>query len=507
MVIFMQTTQSKQAAEARHGKTLKTPIATLPMRLPLAFYYLCHIGTVLLIVGLLALPVMQWITRAALSLPGMVCLVAELILMIGLRPTRWKTSNPFAPERLHGIRLAAQQVPDLSTLVDQLARDAGWTMPLKIYLSQDMQLQLIARNKQGKQSEQAYLMLGLGLFGVLSEAELSALILQQMASFLVGEKPTKATRLHFLRQRARQLLYKSENRLFIVDLAVTIYARWLLRLTKPAQAKQTLLADRFAADRLGQQPLCKALEKIELMRPLWQAYWQFELQPAIQRDTYLPIFEGFRLFCKASPKRTEIQTFLQAFPAQAEQHALAHFDYTPPFSIRLQALRGKSESGLPALGQCSSLLGGEATAEIIWYSQFETGLSNTCDWGQYARAVLPARIRAQFAQHWMNPSKLALTELINLTYQIDDLWEKIRPTGLDLRSPQAQHRACLTLLEDWIVACLLQRGFQIHLHPGLLLRLQRQETIVTPNELLALALTGSLKSSHLKQYDTQSSIQ
>lgn len=459
-----------------------------------------------MVVGLLAFPVWQWVTRTALSLTGLICLLLGLILAYGLRPSRWASSNPFAPDRLRGIRLAPQQVPALSALADRLARESGCSIPLKIYLSQDMQLQLVAKGTRRNQIQHAYLILGLGLFSILSETELSALILQQIGNLQATAKPSTATRMHLLRQRARQLLYVSENRLLIVDLGVTIFARLFLHLTKHAYATQTLLADRFAADRVGQQALCKALEKIELMRPMWQAYWQFELHPAIQREAYLPIFEGFRLFCKASPKRPEIQAFLQAFPMHAKQQAVAHFDHTPPLGTRLQTLRGKSENGFPALDQCLSLLGGEATAEVIWYSQFETGLSNTCDWTQYARAVLPAKLRVQFAQHWMNPTKLALTELINLTYQIDDLWEKIRPAGFDLLSPLAKRQASFKLMEDWIMACLLQRGFQIRLYPGQSLRMQyqgeNQEKIVTPSELLESALAGTLKSSHLKQYDT-----
>jgi len=473
---------------------------TTRIRLLILSWRLFQLAVLLTLLLLIALPITQLITRSALTLAGVISLLAGLTLAYGLSPARWKTSNKFAPDSVHGIRLAPQQVPSLSALIERIAHESGLQIPLKIYLCQGTQISVIPQTNWRAQTTNAYLLIGFGLFGILSEAELSAIIMQQIST-LYRPQAAGSAHLHRLRRRARHVVNVCENSLFIVDIGLLIAAHLFLRLTAHTQTMLSLAADHLAAHRFGRTALCNALEKIDLMRPMWQAYWHYELDAAIQRDTYLPIFEGFRLFCKASPKRAEIQTFLQAYPHEVKQQARSNFDCTPPLAERLHALRGKSDTSFPALADCLHLLGGEATVEVIWYSQFETGLSNTSDWVHYAKAIFPARIRAQFAQHWMNPSKLAFTELINLAYQIDDLWDKIRPTKIDLLSPQAKRQASLKLLEDWIIACLLQRGFHIQLQPGQSLNMQNHETIVTPGELLEAALAGTLKSSYVKQFD------
>jgi hypothetical protein len=500
MVKPMQKETVSSASHNHHNMPSANASLTARVGLLRSIWIVFQLTMFLMLLLLLALPVTQLITRSALNLTGVISLLAGLTLAYGLRPARWKTSNKFAPDSVHGIRLANQQVPSLSALVERIARESGLRIPVKIYLCQGTQINMVTKTNWRAQTTNAYILIGLGLFGILSEAELSAIITQQIST-LYQPQTTGSAHLHSLRRRARHVVNVCENSLFIVDIGLLIFAHLFLRLTAHTQAMLSLTADNMAAHRYGRTTLCNALEKIDLMRPMWQAYWQYELDAAIQRDTYLPIFEGFRRFCKASPKRAEIQTFLQAFPNEAKQQARSNFDCTPPLGERLQALRGKNEASFPALADCLYLLGGEATAEVIWYSQFETGLSNTSDWSHYARAIFPARIRAQFAQHWMNPSKFAFTELINLAYQIDDLWEKNRPANIDLLSPQAKRQASLKLLEDWIIACLLQRGFQIHLHPGQSLRMQNHEKIVTPGELLDAALAGTLKSSYVKQFD------
>jgi len=473
---------------------------SLRIRSVIAIWWLFQLSVYSLLLILLAIPIVQLSTRSALSLGGVISLFAGITLAYGLRPSRWKTSNKFSPDRVHGLRLAHQQVPALAALLERVTLESGFRVPLKMYLVQDSQLHIMTKTNWRSQVKQAYVLIGLGLFGILNEAELAALLTQKIAE-LHQATVSGSTQLHILRRRARRLIHITENSLFIVDAALAQFARLFLRLSAKLQTNLIFSADQIAADRSGRQIFCNALEKIELMQPMWQAYWQHDLHTAIQHDTYLPIFDGFRRFCKTSPKRAEIQAFLEAFQTEARHQAVATFNTTPPLSARLKALRGKSEPGFPPLADCLLLLGGEATAEVIWYSQYETGLTNTSNWEQYARSLYPAKIRAQFSQHWMNPAKLAFTELINLAYQIDDLWDKNRPANIDLLSPSAKRLASQKILEEWIIACLLQRGFHVHLQPGQSLTMQNHEKTVTPSALLEAALAGTLKSSYLKQFD------
>jgi hypothetical protein len=88
----------------------------------------------------------------------------------------------------------------------------------------------------------------------------------------------------------------------------------------------------------------------------------------------------------------------------------------------------------------------------------------------------------------------------------DDLWHKIRPNEVSYLSPQGKRNYVLAALEEWTMACLIQRGFNAKVSPGLAVCMGRGEQVVQPAELIIAAVSGTLKSASLKQFDRPAEI-
>jgi hypothetical protein len=101
----------------------------------------------------------------------------------------------------------------------------------------------------------------------------------------------------------------------------------------------------------------------------------------------------------------------------------------------------------------------------------------------------------------MNPEKLAFSELVGMVRESDDLWDKLRPNEVSYLSPQGKRNYVLATLEEWAMACLIHRGFNAKVSPGQAVRMERGEQVVQPADLISAAVSGTLKSASLKQFD------
>lgn len=446
-----------------------------------------------LILALLALPFFQLQAKAALELSGFAGIFGALVLGYTLRPHGWSSARITEP---HGPLLKPAQAAPLHALLQKLAHDMGLVAPIRVRLINGTEVCIQARrNWRGKLCG-LQIGIGLVLFGSLSEAELTALIVHEFAH-LSPKQASSGARIYRIRQKLVNALTELEHSLFLPDRVFYSFALLFLRVSAPLARAQEFAADALAARRVGVIASRAALEKIHLIGPMWLSYLDHELLPAVQRGARLPIFEGFRSFCQPTAKRAAVQAAIR----RAANCPNAQFDCHPTLAERINALTPGGKPAYPPLAQCLHLLGGADAAEHSWYSQFDQGSLRASSWAAFGVHILQPQLLQRFAGHWMDPAKMPLTQLPQLAYQAEDLWEKVRPAGVSFLSAQGQRNYVLELLEEWICACLITRGFSPTVAPGQALSMQRDTLLVQPAELLGAAIGGTLKSAHLKQFD------
>jgi len=433
--------------------------ATLTFALWLGFWVL-SIG---LVCGLIWIPFAQLHYRSSLQLTGMIAGLAAISLAYSLRPRKlfWRKMQQSEP-------LTREQAPIMYTVVEKIAQRLNVEAEVHIHLISTATAYISCkRNWKGKIIS-IDVGLGLPLFGTLTDIELCSVIAHEFGHFIGGDLALGPW-VYRTRMSIAHTVAELDNSLFFLDHLFGYYGKFFLRLSSSVSRAQELAADDLAAKTFGIPSTRQALEKIHLIDPMWSAYIDHELGPAISRGARMPIFEGFRRFCKPSVKRAGVQLSIK----RAETHYPSETDSHPSLEERVAALVPGAKPAFPPLAHCWELLGGERAAEDAWYALFEPGQLAEFNWDEFGDKVLEPQIRDRFHESWMDPSHFALENLVQLADRPEDIWDKLKPEGISLLSPQAKRNYVLEILEEWIVACLCYHGYKIFAHPGQALVLLR----------------------------------
>lgn len=448
---------------------------------------------VVLMLGLLKLPFTQLHNRSILAFSGFTAMLAALILAYALRPRGW--AKAYAMPR-NSVAVTRELSPTLYTMLEQLGHNLGIAATITISLIGDNCANVLAIRQRNDKIKELRVEIGLPLFGTLSEAELGSVIAHEYAQFFAGNVPLRPW-VYRTRRRLLKALTELDGSLFIPDLVFRLFARMLLQLSQSISREHEFAADALAAQTFGVIAARAAIEKIHLLSPMWSTYLDHELNPAIQRGARLPIFDGFRRFCKPGVKRAMVQAAIH----YAANRSRAEFDSSPSLAERVATMIPGAKPAYPPLTDCLHLLGDEIAAENLWYAQFSQKKLRISSWDNFGVQILQPQIELAYADGWMNPEKLAFSELVSMVRDSDDLWDKIRPDEVSYLSPQAKRNYVLTALEEWATACLIQRGFNLKVSPGQAVSMERAEQVVQPADLIIAAVSGTLKSASLKQYD------
>lgn len=472
-------------------KSMNRDRQTQHIGLVVASYVGFWLLAIVLIGGLLWVPFVQLYYRSNLQMSGILTAVVGLSLANSLRPRR-RLNN-----RLHGTVLSRQSASLLYKLVEHNAHKFGLDVPVTIYLLSDANAAIACqRNYLGK-PVRLEVCIGLPLFATLSEAELGAIIVHELGHFIGGNSALTQW-LYRVRFRIAQIVNDLDNSLFFGDWIFTCYGRWFLAFSSPTARAQEFAADALAAKRFGPAAVRAALEKTHLIRAMWSTYLDYELFPAIRRGARLPIFDGFRRFCKPGVKRAAVQQAI----TRLEVQVATELDVHPTLAERVAAIVPNAKPGYPPLSQCTHLLGGEVETEDAWYEAFDPDSLIVSDWDDYGKQIVQGQIQYRFVDSWLDPTQAKFTNLVQMATRPDDLWDKLKPEGVSFLSPQGKRNHILEVIEEWIAACLIQRGYTVKVRPGQALVLQRGEQDVLPSLLLQAALSGSLRSAHLAQYES-----
>ena len=451
------------------------------------------VGVVLLMLALLWLPVTQLHDRSILAFSGFCATLAALLLAYALRPRGWSTNNSLLKT---SVPISRESFQSLYKILDHLEKNLGISTPATISITDKNCVAIEAASQWNGQLKSLQVGIGLPLFGTLSEEELSSVIAHEFAQFFSGCVPLSPF-VYRTCLRLRNALTDLDNSFYILDMIFRGFARLFLHLSHKVSREQVFSADALAAQTFGVIAARAAIEKNHLNGPMWSVYIDHELHPSIKRGARLPIFDGFKRFCKPTAKRAVVQNAIY----YEANRSIAEFDSQPSLAERVANMIPGAKPAYPPLADCLHLLGGEIAAENVWYAQFNQQKLRMCSWDNYGVQILQPTIQQTFADDWMNPEKLAFTELVSLVRGSDDLWDKIKPNEVTHLSPQGKRNYALATLEEWAMACLIHRGFIAKVSPGQAVRMERGEQVVKAADLIAAALAGSLKSASLKQYD------
>lgn len=470
-----------------------TPDINGRTRLLLALWSTFWAVALCILMLLLALPLAQLHGRSTLALSGFLSLLAGLIFAYTLRPRGWSTA-PHAART--ALPLSRSDAAPLYKMLDHLGHNLGIVAPIKIYLTETSNAYIHATRDWRGKIKSLQVGIGLALPGTLSEAELGAVIAHEFGHFFAGKVPLGPW-VYRTRLMLTNAITEIDNSAFVIDFLFRRFACWFLCLSDSVAREQEFAADALAAQGFGVIAARASIEKIHLITPMWSAYLDYELTAAIDRGARLPIYDGFRRFCKPTTKRAVVQTAIH----YAANRPPAEFDSHPSLAERVSALTPGARPAYPPLADSLHLLGGEIATENLWYAQFNQQKLQSTSWDNFGSHIVQAQIEKTYASGWMNPATLAFTNLPAMVREADELWDKIRPDEVTYLSPQGKRNYVLATLEDWVTACLIYRGFNAKVSPGQALSMERGEQVVQPADLIIAAVSGTLKSASLKQFD------
>jgi len=451
-------------------------------------FWLLSLGLVFVLVWI---PFTQ-IKYGNFDVSGLLSAIAAITLAYALRPrqlfNRRKEELP--------TWLSRTIAPDLYRLVERIGTKSGLKVPVHIHLIGPATAYISAQRNWFGRIKSLRVGLGLPLFYLLSETELSTVIAHEFGHFARGDV-TLGSWVYRTRTSIGSAVAELDESMFFLDAIFRIYGNWFLKLSGAVSREQEFSADTQAAHLFGASAARSALEKIYHMDSMWSAYLNHELGPAINRGARLPIFEGFRRFSLPGARRADVQKSIN----QARQPKASIYDTHPSLEERVANLVKHAKPEFPKLEHCFQLLGGEANTENEWYVNYDKSKLTVVTWDQYGNNIIKPQVEQRFKGSWMDPQQLPLSELIPLAGNVDQLWDKLKPAGVSLLSPEGKRKYVWAILEDWIIASLCFRGFQPIAQPGRTLALQRGKQIAYANELLACAKTATLRLEVLQSFE------
>jgi hypothetical protein len=444
-----------------------------------------------LVVGLLAIPFAQMRFHDDVELSGFVAACAGITLAYSLRPRRAeKASADVVPTPLQ-----RDEAPQLFAFIDGVAGKLGVKAPFEIHLVTTATAFIRAERSWTGRVRTLSIGMGMPLFAWLSEAELGAVIAHEFGHF-VGGDTLLTPWVYRTRTSIGAAVHALDDSVFFLDAPFRRYGHWFLRLSSAVSRTQEYSADALSAQHFGATAACAALEKIHLLEPMWFAYFHHDLVPALNCGARMPVFEGYRRFCAASPRRREVQEAIAA----AEDRTASPYDTHPSLDERLAALGADASRRLPKPADCVGLLGGEDRIETMWYQRIGGSDWPMLDWDAFGDAMLRTRMQERFAGTGMAPENLPLTRLPEVAQSLDEWWTRLKPDGPSFLSPAGQRKYVLNILREWVIASLCHAGFALKVRPGASLVLERDGVAVEPEELLAAACEGRLYASDIARY-------
>jgi Zn-dependent protease with chaperone function len=414
---------------------------------------------------------------------GWLALVAGAGVLWSVRPRHWfaKRSEGWAP-------LSREEAPRLHAFVDQVASRCGVARPEEIGL-EDGATASIGELRRGLRRRRR-VNIGLPLFAFLGTDELASVLAHEFGHHQGGDLKLGPW-VYRTRASLAQAVDSLEGSAFFLDVPFKAYGRMFIEVSGSVSRGQELAADARAASAFGRHAAWSALEKIHRLAPRWTIYLHAVAIPVIQHGCRIPVLEGFRTFLRQPRLRRDLERQAKDRESRAPRPSDTH----PPVEERLNAIDRNGNALAASRGEpagCLDLLGGEAAAEALFYARATEGKLTDADWASVAREVLvPAEVK-RFDHGPLALDKVTPGALPALLADWPPLARALSGGSPSFLSPAAERLRVRRLLEEWLSAALMVRGFEPLLVPGAALTLRRGEETVEPESILQELEEGRL---------------
>ncbi len=440
------------------------------------------------VAALVWVPVAESLYSGGVGGAGIFAAAGAITVLWALRP-RWS----FRRRRHEDAEfLSKERFPALHALVADVARRVGTRVPTKVYLDDRATAFITIERRWGGLRREAIVGVGFPLFALLSREELASVLAHEFGHHAGGDL-SLGPWVYRTRFSIASAVDTLEDSAFFLDVPFRLYGQLFLRVSGAVSRQQELAADALAARTCGPEATARALHKAHVLAPLWSAYLHHDVIPIIEKSVRVPLLAGFRAFLHEQSWRSEIQRDIE----EEERRPPSPWDSHPPFDERLRSLghEGLRESEpLPVkeleTGGCLELLGGEASAEEIFYEQKTRGSLVSLKWEELGEKVVMPEIARHLTGGALDPRRTPLRALPELLREGPRLWDRARTQGLDILSPEAKRHRARLLLVQWLSAALAEHGFVPELRPGMNLRLQHEGHFVEPASVVDWVIKG-----------------
>lgn len=205
------------------------------------------------------------------------------------------------------------QAPELFAILDELAASAATAAPDEVYLSPGPDVGVAEVGGTFGIGSRRVLMLGVPVLECLTVQELRAVLAHELGHYVGGD--TRLTGIvsyahasfHSVFESVRQRPTHAPRHVLIAagaevaerigTILVSSYVRFFLRMTRPTSRRQEAAADLLAARLCGRDAIVRALEKVSVVGPLYEAYLRADVLLAIQHGAVpSDLLAGFQRF-------------------------------------------------------------------------------------------------------------------------------------------------------------------------------------------------------------------
>ena len=458
--------------------------ALLAVGLMIGFYVLA----IAIAAALLWIPYaeMAYLNRLDIRIAA-ACVACALTILWSLMPRRDRFTPP-------GPQLHDTTSPRLFSLIRRVAAGTQQEMPADVYLLNDVNAFVTQRGGVMGFGSRRVMGIGLPLLQSVSVAELEAIIAHEFGHYSSGDV---ALGPWIYKTRAAVMRTIASLNAGFVRAPFLWYAHHFLRLTHAVSRRQEYIADQTAARVAGVDAMATALRRVSVAAPLYSAYLNQEVTPALNAGLIPPIAAGFTEFMAADRIGATARQILQASQSSAQTNV---FDTHPSLGERLAALgvTGTTDS-LPHLGEPAATLLADheqyaraLVAVAVGEEQFRH--LTPIDWSAAGAAVYPPEWRAMVA-HFAPYLSRYTTDALPTTRDafIRAGSDLVREGETNVTMDQRVARAAQVFAVA-VNVVLLDEGWQVSTGPGRPIVLVRGSDIFEPFTAIQALAAGTLSA-------------
>ncbi|HYH05669.1 MAG TPA: M48 family metalloprotease [Thermoanaerobaculia bacterium] len=302
--------------------------AAVAVALMVGFYALA-LGIAGGLLYMVYLDLTEWGPHVRLVLFGG-CIAGMILWAIFPRPIRYEPT---------GVRVTADDQPELFALLENVADDVQQAMPVEVYVTRDVNASVLQVGGMLGYGSRRVMELGLPLMQALTKSQFRAVVAHEFGHYDGGD-----TSLAPMVYRTREAIERTVNTLAdddgVLHKPFYWYGKFYLRVTQAISRAQELAADRLAARVAGAKNAHDALVNVERAALAYEPYWQSEVMPLLASGFYPPFMDGFQRFAGVQNIDEQVNTIVEKSLREVEKH---EYDSHPPLRERLDSL-----SELPA---------------------------------------------------------------------------------------------------------------------------------------------------------------